>query len=98
MHEHLHYIMATGSARGGMALVDGPQGVGKTELLHEFARLATSEQSESTAERKVGWLNVPTTDLDATARSTRRGLELGDEARKRYRARLENASTRRCWR
>ena len=63
MSEHLHYIMATGSARGGMALVDGPQGVGKTELLHEFARLATSEQS-ATAQRKVGWLDVPTTDLD----------------------------------
>ena len=64
LREHLHYIMATGSARGGMALVDGSQGVGKTELLHEFARSVTSNPSASTAERKVGWLNVPTTDLD----------------------------------
>ena len=40
LRDYLAYIRRTGDASGGMVLVDGVQGVGKTQLLAEFVRRA----------------------------------------------------------
>ena len=40
LRDYLAYIRRTGDATGGMVLVDGVQGVGKTQLVAEFVRRA----------------------------------------------------------
>lgn len=51
LHKRLAYIRATGDARGGMVLIDGVQGVGKTRLLEQFA--STIAEDRTTAVLKV---------------------------------------------
>ena len=45
LKDYLAYIRRTGDATGGMVLIDGVQGVGKTQLLAEFARRAKESDS-----------------------------------------------------
>ena len=53
----LHYIRETNDPRGGMVLVDGVQGVGKTQLLAQFASTAAE------GDQRTAVLNVPVADL-----------------------------------
>ena len=41
LNDYLAYIRRTSDASGGMVLIDGVQGVGKTQLVAEFVRRAT---------------------------------------------------------
>ena len=61
--QRLRYIRETSAVSGGMVLIDGVQGVGKTQLVNEFARQATF------ADRAVSWLGLTTHELDASAES-----------------------------
>ena len=61
--QRLRYICETSDVSGGMVLIDGVQGVGKTQLVNEFARQATF------ADRAVSWLGLTTHELDASAES-----------------------------
>ena len=55
LRERLEHIRRTGDPRGGLALIDGVQGVGKTQLLEQFAAAAK--------ERGTAVLHVPTSGL-----------------------------------
>lgn len=57
LRDRLRYIRETSDPRGGMVLIDGVQGVGKTQLLAQFAS-AVAEGDHRTAV-----LNVPVVDL-----------------------------------
>ena len=52
LRKRLEYIRSTGDPRGGLVLIDGVQGVGKTQLLTHFASIA--------AEGRAAPLIVPT--------------------------------------
>lgn len=41
LNDYLSYLRRTGDATGGMILIDGVQGIGKTQLVAEFVRRAT---------------------------------------------------------
>lgn len=56
LNERLQYISSTGDPRGGLVLIDGVQGVGKTQLLRKFASAANSDH-------RTAVLNVPTSAL-----------------------------------
>lgn len=57
LHKRLEYIRSTGDPRGGLVLVDGVQGVGKTQLLKQFASAAAANN------HRTAVLNVPTSGL-----------------------------------
>lgn len=56
LRKRLEYIRRTGDPRGGLVLIDGVQGVGKTQLLEQFASTAAKD-------RRTAVLNVPTSGL-----------------------------------
>lgn len=56
LRQRLEYIRSTGDPRGGVVLIDGVQGVGKTQLLQQFA-LAAADDSGAAV------LPVPTSGL-----------------------------------
>ena len=56
LRERLKHIQRTGDPRGGLALIDGVQGVGKTQLLEQFASAAAKEHGTAV-------LHVPTSGL-----------------------------------
>ena len=56
LNKRLEYIRSTGDPRVGLVLIDGVQGVGKTQLLRRFASAATED-------RRTAVLNVPTSGL-----------------------------------
>ena len=58
MTKHLQYIRGTGDVSGGMILVEGVQGVGKTQLVDEFSRRAVAT---ATPPRSVAWPSLSTT-------------------------------------
>lgn len=55
--DRLRYIRETSDPRGGMVLIDGVQGVGKTRLLAQFASAVAADDHRSAV------LNVPVVDL-----------------------------------
>ena len=55
------FVRETGDASGGMVLVDGVQGVGKTQLVDEFARRAVGGAEPPGA---VAWMSATTVSLD----------------------------------
>ena len=57
LHKRLEYIRSTGDPRGGLVLVDGVQGVGKTQLLKQFSSAAAANN------HRTAVLNVPTSGL-----------------------------------
>lgn len=58
----LDYIRATSDPSGGMALIDGVQGSGKTQLLAEFVARAKA------ADANVAHLDMTTADIPTTAK------------------------------
>lgn len=56
LRQRLEYIRSTGDPRGGLVLIDGVQGVGKTQLLKQFAATAAKDQGAAV-------LHVPTSGL-----------------------------------
>ena len=56
LRQRLAYIRSTGDPRGGLVLIDGVQGVGKTQLLKQFAATAAKDQGAAV-------LHVPTSGL-----------------------------------
>lgn len=56
LRERLEHIRRTGDPRGGLALIDGIQGVGKTQLLKQFASAAAKERGTAVP-------HVPTSGL-----------------------------------
>ena len=57
LRTRLRYIRETSDSRGGMVLIDGVQGVGKTQLVAQFAAEAAGDDHRTTV------LNVPVADL-----------------------------------
>ncbi len=57
LRDRHRYIRKTSDPRGGMVLIDGVQGVGKTQLLAQFAAAATED------DHRTAVLNVPVGDL-----------------------------------
>ena len=57
LRKRLRYIRETSDPRGGMVLIDGVQGVGKTQLVAQFA----AEAAEG--DHRTAVLNVPVADL-----------------------------------
>ena len=55
--DRLRYIRETSDPRGGMVLIDGVQGVGKTRLLAQFASAVAAD------DHRTAVLNVPVVDL-----------------------------------
>ena len=60
MTKHLRYISGTGDVSGGMMLVEGVQGVGKTQLVDEFGRKAVAT---ATPPGSVAWLGLSTASI-----------------------------------
>ena len=60
MTKHLQYIRGTGDVSGGMILVEGVQGVGKTQLVDEFSRRAVAT---ATPPGSVAWLGLSTASI-----------------------------------
>ena len=60
MTKHLQYIRGTGDVSGGMILVEGVQGVGKTQLVDEFSRRAVAN---ATPPGSVAWLGLSTASI-----------------------------------
>lgn len=58
----LDYIRATSDPAGGMVLIDGVQGAGKTQLLAEFVARAKA------ADAQVAHLDMTTADIPTTAK------------------------------
>ena len=58
----LEYIRASSDPSGGMVLIDGVQGVGKTQLLAEFVACAKA------ADANVAHLDLTTADIPTTAK------------------------------
>ena len=56
LRHQLEYVRSTGDPRGGLVLIDGVQGVGKTQLLKQFASTAAKDQAAAV-------LHVPTLGL-----------------------------------
>ena len=56
LNKRLEYIRSTGDPRVGLVLIDGVQGVGKTQLLRRFVSAAAED-------RRTEVLNVPTSGL-----------------------------------
>ena len=56
LRQRLVYIRGTGDPRGGLVLIDGVQGVGKTQLLQQFALAAADDLGAAV-------LHVPTSGL-----------------------------------
>lgn len=57
LRQRLEYIRSTGDPSGGLVLIDGVQGVGKTQLLKQFTSTAAKEMGTAV-------LNVPPSGLD----------------------------------
>ena len=57
LHDRLQYIRKTRDPHGGMVLVDGVQGVGKTQLLSQFGSAAVQD------DHRTAILRVPAADL-----------------------------------
>ena len=57
LRERFRYIRETSDPRGGMVLIDGVQGVGKTQLVAQFAAEAAED------DHRTAVLNVPVADL-----------------------------------
>lgn len=55
LRQRLEYIRSTGDPRGGLVLIDGVQGVGKTQLLEQFTAAAKG--------RGAAVLHVPSSGL-----------------------------------
>lgn len=62
LSSRLEYIRATSDPSGGMVLIDGVQGSGKTQLLAEFVARAKAAAAD------VAHLDMTTADIPATAR------------------------------
>ena len=56
LRQRLEYIRGTGDPRGGLVLIDGVQGVGKTQLLEQFTSAAAKDSGAAV-------LNVPSSGL-----------------------------------
>ena len=47
LHDYLAFVRRTGDASGGMVLIDGVQGIGKTQLVAEFVRRAKAADADT---------------------------------------------------
>ncbi len=63
LNDYLAYVRRTGDSTGGMILIDGVQGVGKTQLVAEFVRRAKD------ADAGVHHLPLVTSDISLNAKA-----------------------------
>ena len=63
LNDYLAYVRRTGDPTGGMVLIDGVQGIGKTQLVAEFVRRAKE------ADAGVHHLPLVTTDIPLDAKA-----------------------------
>ena len=47
LQDYLAFVRRTGDASGGMVLIDGVQGIGKTQLVAEFVRRAKDADADT---------------------------------------------------